>query len=53
MSRPGRSAEPELAGEHDYRTFGPGELLLVEPYSRQEFADTVAFANAGPLTGHM
>ncbi len=48
-----RNVPPELRGDHDYRTFGLGELLFFEPYSRDEFADAVAFAQAWGLTGHM
>ena len=44
-----RNVPPDLRGEYDYRTFGLGELLFFEPYSRQEFA----FAEAWQLTGHM
>jgi hypothetical protein len=48
-----RNVPPELAGDHDYRTFGLGELLFFEPYPRTEFADAVAFADTWGLTGHM
>jgi hypothetical protein len=48
-----RNVPPDLAGDHDYRTFGLGELLFFEPYSRAEFADAIAFAEAWSLTGHL
>lgn len=48
-----RNVPPDLAGDHDYRTFGPGELLFFEPYSRREFADALAFAEAWQLTGQV
>ncbi len=48
-----RNVPPDLRGEHDYRAFGLGELLFFEPYSREEFADAIAFAETWQLTGHM
>lgn len=48
-----RNVPRELQGDYDYRTFGLGELLFFEPYSRQEFADAIAFAEAWGLTGHI
>ena len=48
-----RNVPPDLRGDHDYRTFGLGELLFFEPYSPEEFRDAVAFAEAWGLTGHM
>ena len=48
-----RNVPPELRGDDDYRTFGLGELLLFEPYSRQEFEEAIAFAEAWGLTGHL
>lgn len=44
---------PELRGDYDYSNFGPGELLFFEPYSRREFDDAIAFAEAWNLTGQM
>jgi hypothetical protein len=40
-----RNVPPELQGEHDYSTFGLGELLFFERYSEQEFRDTLQFAH--------
>ena len=48
-----RNVPPELRGDYDYRTFGLGELLFFEPYSQQEFAEAITFAEAWGLTGHM
>ena len=35
---------PQLAGDHDYSTFGLGELLNFERYSEEDFAGALAFA---------
>ncbi len=48
-----RNVPPELRGDHDYRAFGLGELLFFEPYSRREFEEAIAFAEAWDLTGHL
>ncbi len=48
-----RNVPPELRSDYDYRTFGLGELLFFEPYSQQEFAEAITFAEAWGLTGHM
>jgi hypothetical protein len=48
-----RNIPPELRGEHDYSTFGLGELLVFEPYSRREFEDAIAFAERWDLAGHI
>jgi hypothetical protein len=48
-----RNVPPDLAAEYDYQAFGLGELLFFESYSRQEFADAIAFAEVWQLTGQM
>jgi ABC-type nitrate/sulfonate/bicarbonate transport system substrate-binding protein len=48
-----RNLPPELAGDHDYRRFGLGELLVFEPYPRDAFERAVAFARRWGLAGHM
>jgi len=48
-----RNLPPGFRGDHDYRTFGPGELLFFEPYSPQEFAEALAFAEAWGLAAHL
>ncbi len=48
-----RNVPPDLAGDHDYTRFGLGELLFFEPYSREEFAAALAFAETWGLTDHM
>ena len=44
---------PALAGAHDYSRFGLGELLVFEPYPREIYAETVAFARRWGLAGNM
>jgi hypothetical protein len=48
-----RNVPPELRGDWDYRTFGLGELLFFEPYTRVEFEDAIRFAEGWGLTGQM
>ncbi|OLC31230.1 MAG: hypothetical protein AUH81_18470 [Candidatus Rokubacteria bacterium 13_1_40CM_4_69_5] len=44
---------PELRGDHDYSTFGLGELLFFEPYTQAEFEEAIRFAESWGLTGHI
>lgn len=48
-----RNVPPDLRGDWDYTTFGLGELLFFEPYSRREFEEAIAFAEAWGLTGQI
>jgi NitT/TauT family transport system substrate-binding protein len=48
-----RNVPPVLAGPHDYTRFGLGELLVFEPYPRDIYEQTVAFARRWGLAGHM
>ncbi|HLW46659.1 MAG TPA: hypothetical protein VKW09_02720 [bacterium] len=48
-----RNVPPALAGAHDYARFGLGELLVFEPYPRDVYEQTVAFARRWGLAGHM
>lgn len=48
-----RNIPPELAGEHDWTRFGLGELLVFEPYPRDIFEETVAFARRWGLDRNM
>jgi hypothetical protein len=48
-----RNLPPAFRGDHDYRAFGLGELLFFEPYSPQEFAEALAFAEAWGLAAHL
>ncbi len=48
-----RNMPPELRGDHDYSTFGLGELLVFERYPEDTFAETVAFAHRWGLDGDM
>jgi ABC-type nitrate/sulfonate/bicarbonate transport system substrate-binding protein len=48
-----RNVPPSLAGPHDYTRFGLGELLVFEPYPRDVYDETVAFARRWGLAGHM
>jgi len=48
-----RNVPPALAGDHDYTRFGLGELLMFEPYPREIYDQTVAFAQRWGLAGHM
>ena len=48
-----RNVPPELRGDHDYQSFGPGELLFFEPYSSEEFDGALAFAEAWGLAGQI
>jgi hypothetical protein len=48
-----RNVPPALAGPHDYARFGLGELLVFEPYPRDVYKQTVAFARRWGLAGHM
>lgn len=40
-----RNVPPALAGDHDYTTFGLGELLVFEPFTDDMIAETVRFAD--------
>ncbi|MDQ6773890.1 MAG: hypothetical protein M3024_13040 [Candidatus Dormibacteraeota bacterium] len=46
-----RNVPPGLAGDHEFSTFGRGELLVFEPYPEQAFADAIAFARRWDLDG--
>jgi hypothetical protein len=48
-----RNLPPGLDGPKDYSKFGLGELLVFEPYPRQTFDETVAFARRWGLDGNM
>lgn len=48
-----RNVPPALAGAYDYSRFGLGELLVFEPYPRDVYEQTVAFARRWGLAGHM
>lgn len=48
-----KNIPPELAGDWDYDTFGLGELLFFEPYTRAEFEEALRFAETWGLTGHI
>jgi NitT/TauT family transport system substrate-binding protein len=48
-----RNIPPALAGDYDYTRFGLGELLMFEPYPRETYDETVAFARRWNLTGNM
>ena len=48
-----RNVPPAFAGAHDYARFGLGELLVFEPYPREIYDETVAFARRWGLAGHM
>ncbi len=48
-----RNVPRELRGDYDSRAFGLGELLFFEPYSRQEFDEALALAEAWGLTGQL
>ena len=39
-----RNIPPELQGDHDYSTFGLGELLFFEPYTAEDFGAALQFA---------
>ncbi len=39
-----RNIPPELQGDHDYTTFGLGELLFFEPYTAEDFGAALQFA---------
>ena len=39
-----RNVPPELKGEHDYSTFGLGEILFFERYDQSSFEDALRFA---------
>ena len=41
---PGRRLLALLAGDYDYRTFGPGEQLVFEPYTEEMFREALDFA---------
>jgi len=49
-----RNVPPALRGRDcDIQRFGPGELLVVERYSEDEFEGTVGFAGKRGLDGEM
>jgi len=48
-----RNVPPALAGPHNYARFGTGELLVFEPYPRDLYDETVAFARRWGLAGNM
>lgn len=48
-----RNVPPALAGDHDYTRFGMGELLVFEPYPREIYDQTIAFARRWGLAGNM
>lgn len=48
-----RNVPPDLRGDHDYRTFGLGELLFFEPYTRADFDEAIRFAESWQLAGHI
>jgi hypothetical protein len=48
-----RNLPPDLGGGHDWTQFGSGELLVFEPYPRDVYEETVAFARRWGLDGNM
>lgn len=48
-----RNVPPSLAGDHDYRTFGLGELLVFEPFDEDMIAETVRHADRWNLRSHV
>ncbi len=48
-----RNVPADLAGDHDYTQFGLGELLIFEPYPREIYDETIAFARRWGLAGSM
>lgn len=48
-----RNVPPALAGDHDYRTFGLGELLVFEPFDDDMIAEAVRHADRWNLRGQV
>ena len=48
-----RNIPPGLEGDHDFSTFGLGEVLVFEGYPAEVFEATVAFARRWGLDGNM
>ena len=48
-----RNVPPELGDDHDWTRFGPGELLVFEPYPNDIYQETVAFARRWGLDQNM
>lgn len=48
-----RNIPSHLAGDYDYTHFGLGELLVFEPYPRDTYEETVAFARRWGLDRNM
>lgn len=48
-----RNVPPALRGDHDYGTFGLGELLVFERFDDDMLAETVRFAERWDLRGHV
>lgn len=48
-----RNLPPALDGDHEYSTFGRGELLVFEPYPEEAFGEAVAFARRWGLDGEL
>ena len=48
-----RNVPPALAGDHDFTTFGRGELLIFEPYPEDAFEEAVAFARRWGLDAEL
>ena len=48
-----RNIPPDLADTHDWTQFGLGELLVFEPYPRDIYEETVAFARRWGLDQNM
>jgi NitT/TauT family transport system substrate-binding protein len=53
MSLWARNIPAHLAGDYDYAHFGLGELLVFEPYPRDTYGETVAFARRWGLDRNM
>lgn len=48
-----RNVPPDLRDDHDYATFGRGELLVFEPFDDDMLAETVRFADRWGLRSHV
>jgi hypothetical protein len=44
---------PMLQGDYDYRSFGMGELLIFEPYTQEEYDQTLQLARRWGLAEHL
>jgi hypothetical protein len=48
-----KNIPPLLQGDYDYSTFGLGEILIFEPYTQEEYEQTLQLAQRWGLSEHL